>query len=254
VTWYYAPFISAPATEDSSLPSEVLPAPWLTLSGTPTQRPLSWRGWQRRDWIKLLSGTISRPLMAGLGADVWISSLPVSLVSPSRQRGSGWGLTMTVGSGHKLSGSSMRFDPASCSWKTCQALFEQDYPQSSMTLPNSGSMRSGVCSLRPTLGQPIAERGCGLWPSPLARDSKGQGFDNTNLPNAVRMWTDTDSHHAPTTSTGGGSGMVLNPRFVEALMGLPNGWLTPSILVETASSPSAPALHGTYSQSGVAGD
>jgi hypothetical protein len=39
--------------------------------------------------------------------------------------------------------------------------------------------------------------------------------------------------HDPTTSTGGSNGMVLNPHFVEALMGLPDGWLTASTSAET---------------------
>jgi hypothetical protein len=46
----------------------------------------------------------------------------------------------------------------------------------------------------------------------------------------------------------GDNGMVLNPAFVEALMGLPNGWLTPSTSAATDSFPNAPALHGINSQ------
>jgi len=53
--------------------------------------------------------------------------------------------------------------------------------------------------------------------------------------------------HDPTTTTGGSNGKVLNPRFVEALMGLPNGWLTPSISAVTDLYPSAPERHGNSS-------
>jgi hypothetical protein len=59
-----------------------------------------------------------------------------------------------------------------------------------------------------------------------------------------RTLAGTASHHDPTTSTGGSNGMVLNPEFVAALMGLPPGWLTPSISAETDSSLSAPEKHG----------
>ena len=164
---------------------------------------------------------------------------------------------------------------------------------SSLTLPASGSMRNGVCTPRPTLVPLIDGNGSGLWPSPLARDSKGEGFDNTNLPNSGRMWgtpvarddqKSPEAHmamkarmdrntatpltvqakrwptpcareakgnpgpnaqmattgsvatafpHAPTTTTGGSNGMVLNPQFVAALMGLPTGWLTPSTSAAT---------------------
>lgn len=51
----------------------------------------------------------------------------------------------------------------------------------------------------------------------------------------------------PTTLTAGSDGKVLNPRFVEALMGLPTGWLTPSTSAATASSPKQPATPSTFS-------
>lgn len=319
MTWYYVPSISAPDTEALSLPSAESPAPWLTLSGTPTQRPLSWRGWQRRGWIKLLSGLTFAPSMVQRGVDEWISSLPVSRASRSRRPASGWVLTTTVGSGPKSPGSSATWNPATCSWRTSQELFEQDLPMSSVTLPSSGSMRNGVCSLRPPLERPIDASGSGLWPTATGMDSRAsdgnpnttgthgvtltdravrmwptpkavdtpqkngpgdQARNSPNLPAAVAMWptprasmnenrttkdapshgkthgrtlAGTASHHAPTTSTGGSNGMVLNPRFVEALMGLPNGWLTPSISAATASSLSAPEKPGTNSASGEVG-
>ena len=39
----------------------------------------------------------------------------------------------------------------------------------------------------------------------------------------------------------------LNPEFVGSLMGLPSGWLSPSISGATDSSPNAPEPHGTNS-------
>jgi hypothetical protein len=45
---------------------------------------------------------------------------------------------------------------------------------------------------------------------------------------------------------------VLNPRFIEALMGLPNGWLTPSTSAATDSSPNAPQKHYANSPTGQA--
>lgn len=318
--WYYVPFISAPATEDSSSPSDDTPAPWLTLSGTPTQRPLSWRGWQRRAWIKLLSGMTSPPSTVARGVAEWISSLPVSPASRSAQQASGWALTTSVGSGPTSQGSSATWNPATCSWRTSQELFEQDLPMFSVTLPTSGSMRNGVCSPRPPLVRPIGVNGSGLWltatgmdsrapggnphgtgthgttstdravrqwPTPKAQDQpskNGPGDRARNSPNlvaTVAMWptprasmnenrttkdapshgvthgrtlAGTASHHAPTTSTGGPSGMVLNPRFVEVLMGVPNGWLTPSISAETGLSHSAPAKRGGNSPSAGGGD
>lgn len=202
----------------------------------------------------------------------------------------------------------MRYDPVTCSWKTCQALFEQDYPLSSMTLPNSGLMRNGVCTPRPTLVPLTDGNDSGLWPTATGMDSRASGGNPTTTgthgttltDRAVRMWgtpvarddqkspeahmamkarmdrntatsmnenrttkdalshgtthgrtlAGTASHHAPTTSTGGPNGMVLNPAFVAALMGLPTGWLTPSTSAETDSSPSAPEKPGCSSPQG----
>lgn len=60
----------------------------------------------------------------------------------------------------------------------------------------------------------------------------------------------TASHHDPTTQTAGPNGKVLNPRFVESLMGLPDGWLTPSTSAATALSHNAPPKPGGNSQNG----
>ena len=101
----------------------------------------------------------------------------------------------------------------------------------------------------------------------MHRDSKGEGWDDTNLPNSVRMWATPTAaasaaargsdpirtndraggltlrqevEHGPlalTTPTDGSSGSPkadLNPRFVAALMGVPWDWLTPSTSVATA--------------------
>lgn len=66
-----------------------------------------------------------------------------------------------------------------------------------------------------------------MWP----RASEGfRGTDpphGTGGPSLRQVATGTASHHAPTTPPDGPNGSqtaVLNPRFVEALLGLPEGW------------------------------
>jgi hypothetical protein len=160
-------------------------------------------------------------------------------------------------------------------------LFEQDYPLSSMTLPASGSMRNGVCSLRPPLEPLTAETAGGVWGTPTARDDQKTPQAHmamkarmgrstaTSLTVQVKMWSRsadssrqspdlrdevsrwaTASHHHRTTVPDGNDGsprVDLNPEFVASLMGLPSGWLTPSVSAATASSPKPPAQHGTNS-------
>jgi hypothetical protein len=52
-------------------------------SETLIARPLSWRGWRTRPWLRHLFGTICDPLMANRGVAAFISSLPVIPASPS---------------------------------------------------------------------------------------------------------------------------------------------------------------------------
>ena len=161
------------------------------LSGTPTRRPFSWRGWAKRDWIKLLFGTISKPLMAQRGVDEWISSLPVSPASRSRRPAASEGLTMNVGSGPTLPGSSATWNPDTCSWKTSQGLFVLDYPKFSTILPGSGSMRNGVCSPQPPLALLTSVNGSGSWHTPTTTHGVGGGFNSRGeptLPSQAKMW------------------------------------------------------------------
>lgn len=287
------PSTSAPATEASNSPSdspECPPEPWLTLSGTPTQRPLSWHGWRRRTWIRRLSGLTCAPSTLARGLDEWTSSLPGSPANHSRAQASSVALTTSVGSGLPSDGSSVTWDPASCSWRTSPDLFGQGYLTSSPTLPASGSMRSGVCSLRPRWGHRTSANGSGSWPTPTATDCKASGngqkaieagWAGTLTDQAVRQWPTPTAHdhkdlggppsqqerHSPglatiaahsgrqveTTTPDGPTGsqpVDLNPRFVEALMGVPPNWLTPSTSVETGSYRRWLQLHSSSSPAG----
>ena len=231
MTWLHIPpqYTSALATEGLSLPCDRGEyAPWLTLSGTATQRPSSWNGWRNRDWIKPLFGTTSQPLTANLGAAAWISSLPVSPASHSPQPGRVVDLTMTVGSGPQSQGLSLRYDPVSLCWRTCHQLFEQDYPLSSQTLPNSASMRNGDCTAQPTL-EPLTDASVGgAWPTPTAGMIEGNGFKSKqfrgepNLAGAAKtMWPTPAAHDAKMT------GQIENGRNSAMLPEAAVMWPTP---------------------------
>ena len=69
----------------SSWPSPE-PTLWLTSSGKPLRRPLSWRGWRTRPYLRLLSGTTLHPSTAARGVASLIASLRASRVSPGRWR------------------------------------------------------------------------------------------------------------------------------------------------------------------------
>jgi len=94
-------------------------------------------------------------------------------------------------SGPKWRELSVRYDPATSSWKTHQCLFQEDLPESSVTLPKWGMMRDGVLSERTTLALPTSGTESGLWPTPTTQDNpqiKGKDKRGTTLGGAVRMW------------------------------------------------------------------
>lgn len=68
---------------------------------------------------------------------------------------------------------------------------------------------------------------CSFWATPNTRDASAsaRGTTTTGVMHAGESLTDQmRGHHGPGTSKDGRGGLVLNPGFVERLMGLPEGW------------------------------
>lgn len=160
-------------------------------------------------------------------------------------------------------GSFASWSPDTSSWRTCEgSLFGESMPFSG-SWPASGSMRSGRVFRRRMLAPLTSASGGSAWPTAKASQGgsepdharKKRGAGGPRLDGAAkawptptaRDWRDGDvrgmdvptksilGRTAPrwrglqdkTTSTDGGdtsAKVVLNPRFVEALMGFPDGW------------------------------
>ena len=116
----------------------------------------------------------------------------------------------------------------------------------------SGPKKGEYIKDRPTLAALAA-----LWPTPTVGDSRASGGRNetakktgntnpgTSINDAMR------SHQDQETETAGSDGdvkVVLNPEFVEALMGLRTGW-SACASSETESSPTKQPLHSSSSGS-----
>lgn len=143
--------------------------PCVTLNGKPERRPLSWREWKNRPWIRRLSGMTLPPSTADRLAAEWISSLPVSPVSRGATPGSAKGSTTTDGCGNTLRGWFAKWDPESCSWRTSQvSLLEEALIPFSDRWPRSGSMRSGMCFQPEKSGRRTSASGFSSWPTPRA--------------------------------------------------------------------------------------
>ena len=97
------------------------------------------------------------------------------------------------------------FDLDTYSWKTSQLSFETPTlsAASSPTWPRAGMTRIGTAyRLRPSAPRTCAT-GSSSWPTPTARDWKGEGFDG-QLPNAVMMWPTPTPTPTPTPADGSG--------------------------------------------------
>jgi hypothetical protein len=70
--------------------------------------------------------------------------------------------------GEKWQESSVRYDPATSSWKTHRSLWEEDLPESSVILPKEGMMQDGCVYQRRTSERPIEGTGFGWLPTPSA--------------------------------------------------------------------------------------
>ena len=144
----------------------------------------------------------------------------------------------------------MRLDQDTQSWRTSAATSLWDLPMSSVTLPASGSMRSGELFERPMLEHLTDANDFSLLPTPIARDHKEQTLGWTwerngalqwdTLPRAITSVMQTEwgkyepairrweslTRPVPEPIIPHKDKRRLNPVFVEWLMGLPEGHVT----------------------------
>ena len=156
-------------------------------------------------------GMMSEPLTAARGEDARMSSAVGSRARIYRRRVTELELMeRALDFGRKCSESFVRFDRASHSWKTHQCLFEEDLPESSVTLPMWGMMRSGVSldAGAPGLRMTAKERGCSLGTPTATMSARSEKF----LEGSDRLPT-------PREAVGG----TPNPEWIEWLMGWPIG-------------------------------
>jgi hypothetical protein len=259
MSWLYVPGIAESNWElnSSCLKRELS----VTLSGTPTLRPISWPGWRTRPWMRLLSGITSRPSVAGAGVGRWISSLRATRASRSRLQAKGAEQKTRGISGPILLELSLRFGRQSASSRTLLAISPWGFHQSRRTysawatgLRQESSRR--LSAARRTRGKgylfwgtPMARVGwsCGepfarhdlncqakLWPTPLASDAKGAHVNRKWQPGGFRPQLREQAIFFQSFLRGRrnlrsgmkffGRGQTLNPLFVEWMMGIPEGW------------------------------
>ncbi len=163
------------------------------------------------------------------------------------------------------------YDHDTSSWRTSQLSLFGDSSESSVTWPRAGMTRSGTAYPLPPLAPLTAVTGYGLLqhaidcdmdedccctpqrvkcPTPTAGDAKSSGSRNLagSKANLGVSLTDFVKFGNSTTSRGMKAGGALNPRWVEWLMGYPDGWTdlgdwaTPSSRKSRNGSPTASRL------------
>lgn len=210
--------------------------------------------WRRAEWLQRLSGVTCPPSMLAHGVGSWISSQRATRASLSPSQDSEGSTEIAAGCGRTSPGSSPSASQRSYSLRTSQPTLPGLSSACSVTLPRSGSMRSGVVRARERLARPTnASVFSGSLPTPTASDSKASGSAGYSTESGrhpgTTLWDAVIRGHrklpTPTASAatrgravrganaqGGpslgevvGPGRRLNPRFVEWMMGLPEGWL-----------------------------
>ena len=262
----------APVSE-ASISAFTSPSPDIELcamsSETVSPHPLSWRGWQTRPWLRLLSGTICDPSTAARGAAAFISSLPVIPASPSASRASGRARMTPATSGPRSPGSSARSRRNGASSRMSPVIC----PLVSTTSPESfrawatGLQR--VSYQRRKLAHRISASGCSFWPTPTVKSSgnraciqitperglyfrtdENQTGSQIGLRNAAASWSlmwdlMTSAGWTPRQPVSSPrcrvallngersseGGLSLNPAFSDWMMGWPPGWTEPLLPV-----------------------
>ena len=227
MSWLFSQALVEAFSEDISSDGE-LSAP---SSGTPTQQAYSSHDRTTEFSRRSLSGMTFRLLTEDRGEALLTSyraAFPVKTSAwQEREQGS---TENDPACGHTWRESSVKYDPASSSWKTHRCLWEEDLPESSVTLPPTGTMRRGVCWERLTSVRPINGTGSGLLlPTPTAqlygtrnngRRGDGSIYKTAGSPSLTTM----ARHNLWPTPLNEQIGGTLNPMWVEWLMGWPLGW------------------------------
>ena len=229
--WLYVPFMeshSALAVEDST--SDLISQSqdielFVTLSGKPTQRPFSWRGWLKRPYHKLLSGIRLSPSTASRGVESFISSLRATPASPGHTPDSAKDTTTSGSCLMTLPELSARWNPSLYSLKTLpeQLIFDTTVKPSSKAWATE--LRRDY-SQRLKWAQARNGNGVSFWHTPLAIYGEHPGMeDESHLTGqAISLSLRLDEMKSTPGLKSSRSTRVLNPRFEEMLMGFPIGW------------------------------
>jgi hypothetical protein len=172
MSWLYSRALVEEYLEANSLDGEQF-AP---SSGTPTPQAYLCNGKTTAAWKRFPSGMTSNFLTDDRGEALlkWYREgfLAPTSALPDEEQGSTDRQALCGNTWRELS---VRFDRNTSSWKTVQCLFDEDLPESSVTLPRWGMMRGGELWERTMSALPTGETESGLWPTPRSSPAMSSG-------------------------------------------------------------------------------
>lgn len=240
-------------------------------SGRLLQRPLSWRGWQTRPWIALLSGVTLQPLMANNGVTRLISLLQDTRANPSHLLVNAKEPVTQDTSGRILPVLHKKSMQNGYSVKMSKVISHWEWMPSSMTCAQWALQLKRACLARLKLVHPTFGAGSSFWPTPtlslysnqadLYLGAKGLRYRSKinkkgtqiALGNVARNWSMMvtvvrllggklqDQKNYPYShplhmslergSRSSKNEWTFNPNFSDWLMGWPIGWSDPTAQV-----------------------
>ena len=123
--------------------------------------------------------------------------------------------------GPKCEGSWAKYNPATSSWKTRQCSLLGGLESYSETWPDWGTTRNGESFRRAPSVLHIHGKGCSYWPTPRASNpgSRPKGNGGRVLAEEIAIAEGIKQRGQPGSASG-----IVNPAWVEWLMGWPIGW------------------------------
>lgn len=197
------------------------------VSGKPTLRPSSWRGWKTRAWSRALFGAVISPTSTGdRFADWWTSQLRACRASPTAPLASNADSTTSAAMATEAVQSRTSCEswpsvsPPWCSSKTSLPGFEADgFDLSERNYAEwVTSSLSRSLSLRSRLARATSGSGFSSWPTPYGLSGQN-GPDGNEFSTEVRRWQSPTAN--PATYTAGNAPGYLT------LVGEAQNWATP---------------------------
>lgn len=178
--------------------SECVPEPSAIVSGTPVPRPVSWRGWKARPYLKLLSGTTLGHWTASRGAAKWIASVRAIRANRSRPPENNLGTAILATFGRPCVERLRGLNPASCSWRTWKDTLEKEPAKCFGISRGLAIALRRDCSRRLNAARATKGSGCLSsrrdWRTPKERDYHKEGKhingqqDQIGLPVQAESW------------------------------------------------------------------